>query len=195
MQDGNPKVREARVQFDSRKTYTQGIVGGAIIGAALGAAIGALRGGGQGAVRGALIGGAAGGLTGGVVADQKVNERRGYQVKDQALDTAIQNASSTRKAAVQFNRTLASQIRTERRNSATVVGTLADARDVLATLKKEKQRQMDVLADASSRGVSPGDRAVLRREIQGLEAERQELTRNIDRLTPGTIQIGSRTGR
>jgi hypothetical protein len=180
---GDPTVRRARAKFESRKTYTQGIVGGAMIGAAIGALIGGLyaarHGGnvGQSAGFGALLGGGTGAVAGGQYADQKVKQRREYLARENALENAIRNARSTRLAANDFNRVLAGRLRQAQQQSK--AGTLADARAVQSALNREIAHQRRTLA---SLDMSASNRSALNAEIQGLMKEQRQLQSNIDRF-------------
>jgi uncharacterized protein YcfJ len=180
---GDPTVRRARAKFESRKTYTQGIVGGAMIGAAIGALIGGLyaarHGGnvGQSAGFGALLGGGTGAVAGGQYADQKVKQRREYLARENALENAIRNARSTRLAANDFNRVLAGRLRQAQQQSK--AGTLADARVVQSALNREIAHRRRTLA---SLDMSASNRSALNAEIQGLMKEQRQLQSNIDRF-------------
>ena len=73
----NPQVAQARQQFQSRKTYAQGIIGGAILGAAIGTLNGLQVGPGgtsfdrRRAGTGALVGAGVGAVGGGVVKGER----------------------------------------------------------------------------------------------------------------------------
>lgn len=180
---GDPTVRRARAKFESRKTYTQAIVGGAVIGAAIGALIGGIyaarHGGnvGQTAGLGALFGGGTGAVAGRHYADQKVKQRREYLARENALENAIKNTKSTRLAANDFNRVLAGRLRQAQQQSK--AGTLADARAVQSALNREIARQRRTLA---SLDMSASNRSALNAEIQGLVKEQRQLQSNIDRF-------------
>ena len=180
---GDPTVRRARAKFESRNTYAQGVIGGATIGAAIGAILGGLiaasqkQNVAQGAGVGALIGAGTGGIAGHQYADQKVRQRREYLAREQALENAIKNSRSTRLAANDFNRVLASRLRDARQQSR--AGTLADARAVQSALNREIARQRQTLANTVMSGPN---RSELNSEIQGLVREQRQLQSNIDRF-------------
>lgn len=187
----DPYVQQARSDFQSRKTYTQGIVGGALIGAAAGALIGGLnnRKGGEsfntkGALAGAGIGAAAGGVAGGVYAHNKVQQRKQYLAMERNLDNAIKNASETRIAARKFNQTLRSRLTAIRAEKTNIRGTIADSKAVLRSIDSEITRQQKFLQYAQSNSLSASDRNRLKSEIGGLRAERSQLVRHIESLTP-----------
>jgi uncharacterized protein YcfJ len=176
-------VRRARAKFESRNTYAEGIIGGATIGAAIGALLGGLYAASQhqnvaqGAGVGAIIGAGTGAVAGKNYADQKVRQRREYLAREQGLENAIKNARSTRLAANDFNRVLASRLRDARQQSTT--GTLSDARAVQSALNREIARQRKLLASAA---MSVSNRSELNAEIQGLVKEERQLQSNIDRF-------------
>lgn len=180
---GDPTVRRARAKFESRNSYAQGVIGGATIGAAIGALLGGLYAASrkqnvaQGAGIGALIGAGTGGIAGHQYADQKVRQRREYLAREQALENAIKNSRSTRLAANDFNRVLASRLRDARQQSR--AGTLADARAVQSALNREIARQRQTLANTAMSGPN---RSELSAEIQGLVKEQRQLQSNIDRF-------------
>ena len=184
---GDPKVHEARGKFETRQTYTQGIVGGAFAGAAAGALIGALTGGenrGEAAATGAMIGAAGGGIAGGIYANEKVRQRAQYARAEDGLDKAIANAKSTRQAAASFNNTLEGRLRDVRADQKALNGTLADSRAVLMSIDRELEYQRKNLANAKAANLSQSDRNKLSSEIQGLQSQRTRLERNIRKLAP-----------
>jgi uncharacterized protein YcfJ len=198
---GDPRVRQARGKFQTRRTYTQGIVGGAVVGALLGGAVGALlaarqRGNvGQGALRGALMGTGTGAVTGGLYASHVVRQRQAALAQEQALDTAIRNAASTRMAAASFNQTLESRLHQARRDSSRRAGTLADCNTVLRSLNREIAHQQGVLNSASQSRLSASSRSALRSELGGLESERHQLESNIDLLREPAAPPAVASGR
>lgn len=185
---GDPRVSQARGKFQTRRTYTQGIAGGAFFGALAGAAAGALiaaqqhRNVGQGALLGAGIGGATGAVTGGMYANHVVRQRQAALAQEQALDASIHNASSTRQAAASFNLTLESRLQQARRDSTRRTGTLADCNTVLRSLNREISRQQVALNSANQSRLPASSRNALRSELLGLESERHQLESNIDLL-------------
>lgn len=186
---GDPMVHAARGKFESRNTYTQGIVGGAVAGAALGAVAGMLldrdnRA--QGATRGALIGGTGGAVAGGVYANEKVRERQHYARAEDSLDKAIANATSTRKAAAEFNATLEGRLRGARANQKSLNATLADSRSVLNSVDRELSNQRSNLAEAQANNLTPADRNKLSNEINDLQSQKTRLQNNIRKLAPGS---------
>lgn len=180
---GDPNVRRARAKFESRKTYSQAITGGAVIGAAIGALIGGLyaarHGGnvGQSAGFGALLGGGTGAMAGRQYADRKVKQRREYLARENALENAIKNARSTRLAANDFNRVLAGRLRSAQQHAK--AGTLADARAVQSALSREIARQRRTLA---SIGPTASNHSALNAEIRGLVNEQRQLQSSIERF-------------
>ena len=188
-------VGGARKEFQSRKTYTQGIVGGGLLGATVGALAGGLSGkkgwSPQAALTGGGIGAAAGSVAGGAHAHQKVKQRKEFAKEEQRLDLAISNAVSTRDAAIKFNQTLESRIATARANKGALQGTLADSKAVLGALDQEIKDQRSTLKAVRAVTAAPvsGDgSARLQKEISALESQRSRLARNIKLLTPSTQQ-------
>ncbi|MBL9181171.1 MAG: hypothetical protein JNN17_03460 [Verrucomicrobiaceae bacterium] len=189
---GNPAVREARGKFNSRRTIAQGTIGGALLGAAIGAAIGATQGNGDrnDIARGAAFGALAGGVAGNVYGRNVAQQRQAYAVREGALDNAIANASSTRKAASEFNHALAGQLKKARADKSTTAGTVADAQAVLSSVNREIARQRSALDSARTAGLSTRDQHRLQTEISGLEGERRQLQSNIDRLAAPASPAG-----
>ncbi len=185
---GDPAVHHARGKFETRKTYAEGIGGGAIIGAVGGALLGGVlaaathRNVGQGVLSGAIIGSVGGAALGGAYASHVVHEREAAAGQEAALNRAIKNASSTRAAAAEFNATVHQQIGRARSNSALREHTLADAQAVLGSVNREITHQRQSLAQAQSSGFSAESRQALQAEIEGLEAERHQLESSIDIL-------------
>ncbi len=184
---GDPSVYQAKREFQGRKkfetknTYTQGIVGGAILGSLVGGVIGAHN---DHALEGALIGGAAGAGGGALYADHKVKQREQYAGREYNLQVAIKNASSTREAARKFNDVLASKVTTARADRASLDGTLASSRDVMNGLDQELATQRQALKDARAANLGSADRSRLSSEINGLQTQRNRLQDNIEKLTP-----------
>jgi hypothetical protein len=182
---GNPSVAAAKHTFHSRKTYTQGIVGGAIIGALAGAASGLQIGpGGIGfdeerAKRGAVVGAGVGAVGGGLYAHHKVQERRAYAAQAGALEGAIKQTQSTREAAAAFNQTLSKELSSMKRGDAAVVGTISDAKSVLASIDREIASERGRL---NAQMGTPEERSRLSRQIASLESEKSELVGLINRL-------------
>lgn len=184
---GDPSVYQARQDFQSRKkfetknTYTQGILLGSLVGAAAGAVIGAQN---DRAVEGALAGGALGAGGGALYANHKVKQREEYAGKEYNLQVAIKNASSTRAAARKFNDVLASKIGAARADKASLEGTLASSRHVMKGLDQELATQKQALVDARAANLKSSDRSRLSSEIRGLQVQRNRLQDNIGKLTP-----------
>jgi outer membrane lipoprotein SlyB len=191
---GPAKVRQARRDFDSRSqlkttnTYTQGIVGGAILGAAAGALIGGYTGGGgfnkQRALHGGLIGGAGGGVLGYKVADEKVKQRAKYLAMEKNLDNALANARSSKDKAIRFRSALREELRTTKANSRERSAMIADARSVVAGLDRDIRIQRDAYEAAKQSRVNSRDAYQLRQEIQSLEGQKRALEADMRKWEP-----------
>lgn len=191
-QSSGSVVGGARKEFQSRKTYTQGVAGGGVLGATVGALVGGLSGNNkwspQRALTGVGVGAAAGSIAGGAHAHQKVKQRKLFANEEQRLDVAISNAISTRDAAIEFNKTLESRLAVARANRGALRGTLADSQAVLGALDQEIKTQRSNLKTVSAKPVSGDGSARLQKEISALESQRARLARNIKLLTPSTQQ-------
>ena len=192
---GGSVVAGTRKEFQARKTYTQGIVGGSLLGAGLGLLAGGLLGDDgwdpDGALAGAGIGAVSGGVAGGIFANEKVKQRQEYANAEKSLDSAIADAVSTRDAAIKFNEALESQLAVARSKRGALQGTLSDSRAVLAELDREIKTQkanirVVTTTETTTTPISAASAARLQKEISSLEAQRSRLARNIKVLTPNS---------
>jgi hypothetical protein len=183
----NPNVAHAKRTFETRKTYAQGILGGAAIGA-IGGVFSGFRPGRDGgyvfdkdqAVQGAAAGAAIGAVAGGMQAHRVVQARQDAAARAQLLENAISQARSTRGAASDFNRTLSREVAAMRKGDEAVAGTLADARAVLGEVQSDLAASRYRLTTAQA--VSSAQRQQLAAQVNGLEGEKSELVGLINLL-------------
>jgi chromosome segregation ATPase len=178
---------------DQNATVAQGAGAGAI----LGGIVGAIIGGRDGALLGAAIGGVGGAAVGVHVASQKAK----FASQEDYLDACIASAHKTNQQTVQYNSSLASDIRKLDQQTATlrqqydqrrvskntmvqrrkvVQAKLKEAKQQLAHINKEIQIQQQVLNN--EKGKAPAHLSKLNQELAQLRATAAQLERQTSQL-------------
>lgn len=179
------------IKDDTKRTKTEGALGGSILGALAGAGIGALTGRGAGAIlAGAAIGAAAGGVGGYAYGSHVAKKKAAYKSTEQWLDACIASARNTNRQARSYNNNLSSQITKLRSEIASAKSSgntrlLQQKKSEIIKLQNQSTKELkkvdeEIKLQQNVLGQAPS--SSLKQEVISLRSTRGTMSSNYDRL-------------